>query len=336
MTTTLGRRSSVDILYNRISISPHIKTGTYTDNLSGQADEISLVIEDREQYWTGKWAPRKGSTLSAALILANWGENKSTKRSLGTFEIDEIEVVSMPSEATIKAISIPSSSSIRGEGKNTAWEKATLKKVGQDIAKRNKLKLHFELSENPHYDRVEQAGESDVKFLMRLCEEAGAALKVSNSHIVILDEADYEANEAKVTILKSDKRIQHYSGRSTLNGIYRACKVIYEDPKTKKTISYTFVPPKAPKVGRTLIVNEEVKSHDQAKKLAKNRLRNENKNAETMTLTFTGADFFYAGMTLKLSGFGMFNGKYIITQAHVSWGGRTESILSLRKCLEGY
>ncbi len=49
--------------------------------------------------------------------------------------------------------------------------------VAGDIAKANKLKLYFEVSDNPKKDRYEQENETDLMFLYRLCRDEGLCLK---------------------------------------------------------------------------------------------------------------------------------------------------------------
>lgn len=334
-----GRRVYLDIRYNTKNISedlsPFIKEWSNTDNLSGEADDISITLEDREKRWMGKWMPAKGASLKISAIYTGWDDPKTKKKYLGVFEIDEIEISAPPSQTVIRAISVPETSSLRTE-KHRSWEKTTLKKVAGDIAKANKMKFYFDSEENPEFERIEQAGETDLQFLMRLCKDAGLALKVTNNSIAIFDEAKFESAPAKNTIKQSDERVLEYQGRTTLTGIYRACRVEYTDPRRKKTIKYTFVPPKAPKTGRILVVNEQVNSQAQAIRLAKKRLREENKNATTLTIRLAGMTDYYAGQTVNLKEFGAFDGKYIITQVKTTGGNGTVTTLELRKCLEGY
>ncbi|QPA33367.1 phage late control D family protein [Thermaerobacillus caldiproteolyticus] len=334
-----GRRVYLDIRYNNKNISedlsPFITEWSHTDNMSGEADDISISLGDREKKWMGTWMPSKGASLKVTSIYMGWDDPKTKKKYLGVFEIDEIEISAPPSRTITRAISVPETSSLRTE-KHRSWEKATLKKVAGDIAKANKMKFYFDSEENPELERVEQAGETDLRFLMKLCTDSGLALKVTNNSIAIFDEAKFESTPAKSTIKRSDERILEYQGRTTLTGTYRACRVEYTDPRRKKTIKYTFVPPKAPKTGRILVVNEQVNSQAQAIRLAKKRLREENKNATTFTIRMAGMTDYYAGQTVNLKEFGAFDGKYIITRVNTVGGQKTETTLELRKCLEGY
>lgn len=333
-----SRRTYLDITYNskniKAELEEHLKDWTYTDNLSGQIDDLQVVLEDVEKKWLSSWFPSKGSLLNATIYKKYW-KSSPIKTKIGKFEVDEITAV--PSEVTIKALAVPESSSIRGESKSKAWEKTTLKVVAGDIAKRNGLKLYYQANDNPKKDRYEQESETDLMFLYRLCQDEGFCLKLSNQSIVILDEADYERKSTVATITRESKsddeiQVEDWSAKTTLTGIYKSCRLVYKVSKNK-TIRASFTPPKAPKTGRTLVIKEQVKSVAEGQRLCKKRLREANKEATTVSLTVTSEKHLDAGDTVNLKGFGKFDGKYIITQAAHS---QTTVELALRKCLEGY
>ncbi|MCM3567845.1 phage late control D family protein [Neobacillus mesonae] len=342
-----GRRISTDILYNNqtisVDIDPFITDVRFTDNFTGSADTISISLGDRERKWMNSWKPKKGASLEASLnISPDWGSINSSKRKLGYFEIDDISISGPSNKLTVDATSIPQSSSLKGQKKTRSWENTTFKKVAADIAKQNKLKLYFSVEENPSFDRVDQESETDLAFLMKLCNDSGFALKVANKSISIFDEVKFEKEAIVDTISRTDFRLIDYSGSDTLNNVYKSCKVTYtytttENNKKKvKTISATFTPSRPPESDRILVVNEKVKSKAAALNLAKKKLRAENKNGTTFSLKLAGFLTYYAGQTINLSGFGGFDGKYIITSVSGSVGNSSETNLELRKCLEGY
>lgn len=341
MTKMEARRAYLEVKYNKTNISKHIEPyvlgWSFTDNLSGQADELQLNLQDREQVWIYDWMPDKGATLKANIVRNNWRYWGLVERSvLGQFDIDDIEVSGPPSIVNINSISVPTSSSLNGENKNRAWEKVKLSVVTKDIANKNGLKLFFDTKDNPTYDRIEQTEETDLEFLTRICNDAGLCLKISNRSIVIFDEEKYESEEPVMTITKGDSNIIRYSGSSTLTGVYKSCRVDYQDGKKKKKISTTYTPPNPPKTGRVLVINEKVSSIAEGQRLAKKRLRQENKNAVKMSLTLLGDILLFAGRTVLIKGFGAFDGKYIITQAVHSQQNGYQTSIQIRKCLEGY
>lgn len=336
-----ARRTYLSLKYNNQKldayIHPFLKEWAITDNLSGAADDLEILLEDTQRLWRGSWMPPQGALLTASIVHQNWyGDGKTHTKAMGLFEIDEIGLKHREG-VRIAAISIPESGSLRGQQKSRSWEKTKLKTVFSDIAKANGMKLQYNSDENPDVDRVEQASEQDIKFLMRLCQENGLSLKISNKTIVVMDEAKYEKAAAQATVQMSDPYLLDYEFIKSLNGRYRAAKVEYRDPSKKKTIRYTFTPSKAPKVGRILVINEQVKSTAEAMKLAKKRLREANKDADTASFIFSEIKNFFSGMTINVKGFGGFDGKYIITQTRFT-GGENGAITAInaRKCLEGY
>lgn len=336
-----ARSANLQLTYENVDISadlrPHLISWTYTDNLSGQADDLQITLEDRGQLWTGDWMPDKGAVVKAKIVRKNWEEDgKTDELPLGQFEIDEIEVGSPSSTVTIKSVSIPESSSLRGEAKNRAWEKTRLSVVAADVAAGAGVKLFYDTDDDPEYDRIEQTEESDLVFLQRLCNDAGLALKVSDAQVVIFDEAKYERQEPVDTIIRNQARIISFRARTTLTGLYSSSWVDYHNTEQKDSIKYEFTPPNPPRTGRVLVINERVTSIAEAERLAKKRLREANKDGTTFSLSLAGDIRYLAGLTVNLSGWGAFDGKYIITQAgHSQQSGYTTN-LELRKCLEGY
>ncbi|MEX3625830.1 phage late control D family protein [Viridibacillus arvi] len=332
----------LDIKYNNKNITneldKHIVDWTYTDNLSGQIDDLQLTLEDVENKWMNSWFPTKGALLEVSKCHRQ--DNGAIIRTmLGKFEVDEIDARGPGVQVVIKALSTPEKSSLRGQEKSKAWEKATLKMVAGDIAKANGLKLVFKANETEKKDRIEQDQQTDIAFLHEQCNSEGLCLKISNNAIVILDEADYEDKPTVTTIYRDNKKVDAdilvvtWNARTTLTGIYHSCTVKHKDTKSKKLIEGTYTPPKPPTTTRKLIEKEQVKSVAEAQKLAKKKLRQANKEATTVDLVIFSKKHMYAGQTVQLEQFGKFNGKYIISQTTYSNGNTS---LKLRKCLVGY
>ena len=134
------RTSSIKILYNNkdisTDISKYIKSINYTDNLSGEADDLQITLEDRQGLWQSAWMPEKGATLEVSIITSRWNnlESQNDTLRLGYFEIDEITSSEPPREVQIKSVSIPDNSGLRGEERSRSWEKTKLYTIASDIA----------------------------------------------------------------------------------------------------------------------------------------------------------------------------------------------------------
>lgn len=347
-----ARRISTILKYNSTDISAdisrHLKSISYTDNLSGEADDLQITLEDREGLWQSTWMPEKGALLDATLQQKHWQTLSALPQSLrlGLFEIDEITSSGYPSEVQIKAVSVPDNNTLRGTERSRSWEKAKLQVIANDIASAAGISLFWDTEENPVLDRAEQTEQSDLSFLYAICKDKGLALKISDKKIIVFDEAKYEAEKAKITIVKPGTVYKKESGmkylfvgtgyslRSKLRDVYAACRVSYQQGKSKSKIEAVYSVPG--KTGKTLQVSEQVESVAEAMRLAKKRLREKNKDEITGSFSLPGNFALAAGSTVQLQGFGAFDGKYLITRAsHDVSNGYTVSI-DVRRCLNGY
>jgi phage protein D len=280
----------------------------------------------------------KGATMQAVIVQENWtGDGKDKVLDCGLFEVDSIDVSGPPQKVTLKGTSIPYTSTARTQKKTKAWEKIKLSGIANEIAAANGLKCMFESAYDPLYTRKEQVQESDIVFLKRLCKDAGISLKVTAKIIVLFDEAAYEQKAAVRTIKKGSTDVLSYSFSTNLNDTsYSKCHVSYTDPATGKVIEYTYTPESSDKSGQVLEINEKVSSKEEARQLAMKRLREKNKGEYKANFTLVGDVLMVAGVTVTLSGYGFFDGKYIVEQAvHTVSGGYTVAI-TLHKVLEGY
>lgn len=310
-----------------------ITTGGETSRAVKEAE-----VKDQEQEGSKSSGQAKPKLVSAVLVQQNWNDTgKDLTLDIGTFEIDSIDMSGPPDNVTVKSTSIPYTSKLRMEKKNKAWEKISLKGIGQEIAGKNGLKLMYESSDNPTYKRKEQVQTSDIKFLQTLCHAAGKALKVTTLTIVIYDAAEYDKKPAVRTFKKGSGDIISYKmGTKLTDTAYTSCHVSYTDPDSKETIEYTYTPDSKIGTGQVLEVNEKVNSKAEAVRLAKKRLREKNTQEYTASLKVVGDVSLVAGITVKLKGFQQFDKKYKVTQAkHNLLEGYTVD-LSLKQVLEGY
>lgn len=364
----MARRAWLQVIYSNKgadgkdiseTLAEYLLSVSYTDNLSGQVDDISLTLEDKAGLWQGDWMPTKGATLDVTLHTYNWYslyEGEITV-SLGMFDVDEIELSSAPDVVTIKAVAITvgDDSTLRSTLHSRTWENISVQKLANDIAQENEMDLSWYCDDNPIIDKVEQDEESDLDMLQKVCNDAGFALKVTTNEIIIFDEAAYEEEDPLIEIYhpdtqkvidisdeddeaKPERILQNtgYSFKSKLRDVYWACHVKYAKDKDKAVIEGTFVDPNK-ESGAVLEVNQEVNSQAEAERLAKKKLREKNREEYTGSFNTIGQPFLCAGETVEMIGFGTFSGKYIITQAKhdLSSSGFVTSI-EIRRCLIGY
>lgn len=347
-----ARRILTIIKYNNkdisADISKYLKSISYTDNLSGEADDLQITLEDKAGLWQSTWMPEKGALLDVMLQQKYLQTLSALPQSLrlGLFEIDEITSSGYPSEVQIKAVSVPDNNTLRGTERSRSWEKAKLQVIANDIASAAGMSLFWDTEENPVLDRAEQTEQSDLSFLYAICKDKGLALKISDKKIIIFDEAKYEAEKAKITIVKPGTVYKKESGmkylfvgtgyslRTKIRDIYAACRVSYQQGSSKSNIEATYTA--AGKKGKTLQVNEQVESVAEALNLAKKRLREKNKDEVTGSLNMLGNFVLLSGVTVNLLGFGAFDDKYLITRASHDIGSGYTTNIDVRRCLNGY
>lgn len=280
----------------------------------------------------------KGTEIHAMVIQKNpYSNGKDKVLDCGVFEIDSVSYTGPPQKLSIKATSIPYKTKLRQTKRSRTWENTTLKNMGAKIAKSNGMKFMYLSDSNPTYKRKEQVNMTDIAFLKKMCKKAGISLKVTSKTIVLFDAADYEKKKEVKKIKAGKGNILSYSfSTKTADTAYSSCHVIYTDPNTKKTIEATYTPENANSDGQKLEVKQKVSSVAEAQELARKSLRAKNKGETTAEFTLVGDVDYVAGITVRVYGYGEFNGKYIVEQATHSITGGYKVQIKLRSCLEGY
>lgn len=280
----------------------------------------------------------KGTEIHAMVIQKNpYSDGKDKVLDCGVFEIDSVNYTGPPQKLSIKATSIPYKAELRQTKHNKVWENTTLKNMAEKIGKRSNFKVMYLSNSNPVYKRKEQINMTDIAFLKKMCKNAGISLKVTSKTIVLFDAADYEKKKEVKKIKAGKGNILSYSfSTKTADAAYSSCHVIYTDPDTKKTIEATYKPENANKDGQTLEIKQKVSSVAEAMELARKSLRAKNKGETTAEFTLVGDVDYVAGITVRVYGYGEFNGKYIVEQATHNITGGYKVQIKLRSCLEGY
>lgn len=356
----LSRRAWLEIKYIPVGetegkdisedVSKYLISMSYTDNLSDAADDVTLTLEDRAQLWMEDWFPEgEGNMLDITIHTYNSGTlwNGEAVFAVGKFEIDEVEVVGFPSTVQIKSVSVTGASSLRGTQRNQTWEKISVWKCAADICERNNLSLIWDCEENPNLDHVEQADESDLSFLQKICKDNGMSLKIMAEKIAIFDDAKYEAQDPIITVYKPGTKVAlddktmplhwltSYNMRAKTRDTYGSCRVKYQKGEKKEVIEGSFTIPGREK-GRVLFVREQVENTAEAERLAKKKLREANKEEVTGSFATIGNTALAAGTTIELKNFGKFDGKYLMTKVSHNVAANYTTSVDIRRCLNGY
>lgn len=335
-----ARRINLAIQYDGTDISSSVasflESCTISDVMGGSADSVDITLQDKNELWQGDWLPDRGALLTIALIQENWhGMSDAQTLPIGKFELDEVECSMAPHEVKIKAVSVPNNSNLRGVEKTRSWEKTKLSVIAKDITTGAGMELYYDTQEDPQLDRAEQSEQTDLEFLLKLCNDAGLALKVTDGKIAIFDEEKFEKADPVRTITNGESALLSWSLKASIHNIYKACHVKYKHNKKSELIEYTFTDPNKKK-GMTLEVHDKVENVAEAEKLAKKKLREKNREETTVTMSMIGDFDLLASNTVQLAGFHKFDGKYIIVKATHSIGSAYTVSMDLRKCIDGY
>ena len=284
----------------------------------------------------------KGLSIQAAILRCNWnGDGKDILLDCGQFELDSIQASGPPNTVTIKATSLPYSSTIRQMKKSKAWEGYYLSGIANEMAGAAGMAVIYESGNDPYYDRVEQITQTDITFLQTLCQNAGISLKVSNNILVLFDQADYEQKDAVFTIsygVTGYTKWRLDTGEAEVK--YTSCRVSYTKPSGEVVQGTAYVEDYKSNDdnNQRLEITAAVTNAGEAKALAEKKLRQHNKFELTASFTLPGDPALTAGRTVALRGWGMWSGKYMIKQAKhsVSGSGGYTTQITLRKILEGY
>ena len=321
-----------------------ISNGWATINHGGATAYVSsqYITEGNSENNTETVAPSTGFTIQAVFVRENWnGDGKDIVLDCGQFSLDAVTAEGPPSTVAIKATALPYGTRIRQTKKSKAWESVTLSLVASEIAAAGGMTCLYESSSDPFYDRLEQVLTSDIEFLQTLCHNAGISLKVTNNIIVLFDQVEYESKPPVFDIKRGDGKYLKWrlmSGETDTK--FTSCRVSYTDPATGSQIegiAYIEDYKADGKNNQQLEVSAKVVSIADAKTLAEKRLRLVNKYGLTAQFTYPGNPDLMAGLTVTLSDWGMWSGKYIIAQAqHTVDNSGYRTQLRLRRVLEGY
>lgn len=347
-----GRQLVATITWDSIEISkdiaPYLLELDYTDNLTSAADDLSIVLEDRDGLWSGDWRPVFGDTATARIKAEPW-LTQVTDLNIGTFAHDKFALSGGNSGkvANLKCVSAPLATGLRRRKRTKGHSGVTLKQIAQDIADRAGLTLLWDGDAGLTYKRREQRDKSDLEFLEEACKEVGRNLKVTqdpNSQgysLAIFDELTRDSAESVGSLDLHGGRVLEYSFDGDDSGRYGSCHINFYDPRTGKTAPGQYPPdgvtvPGLDANGQTLEVRMSIESRGEATAKAKALLRNANRFGTSGKLVTVGDPGLVAGVTFDLVNAYGFSGKYIITKAtHHCVGGYTCS-LDVRLCLVGY
>lgn len=343
---SMARRAKAKVIFDGADISKDLEQYLlqieYVDNDEDDADTLSIKVQDREGVWQSKWLGAmweagKAMSIQAVISACNWNSTGGDSvLDCGAFELDAVSAQGPPNTITIKGTSAPYNCTLQQTQHSKSWESYDLKKIAGEIADNAGMAVQYLPKPVPSYARVEQYRCSDIMFLKKLCQDAGFSVKICNKIIVIFEQKEYEVKGPVRTFSKGDGTYTSYKLYTNETQTYALCHVYYNNDGnliewTQKAEDYD---PKN-NSNQKLEIQQKVGSVEEAKALAKEMLRLYNKFAFEAQFTVPGDTSLVAGATFQISGFGKFDGKYLIktSQHTVSGSGGYVTTVKGQKAL---
>ncbi len=300
------------IAYQGVNISgeiaPMVRRIAYVDRLSDAAGEIELEVEDREHRWQGPWYPALGDVMNV-----NIGYQGEPMLSCGDFELDDLELAGPPDVFRMRALAAYITPAMR-TANSAGFENQTLLEIAAEIAGKYSLAIVSAPDlEAVAFSRVTQDHETDLGFLKRLAIEHGYDFTVRGAAMVFFAIAALETAPPAATVVRSDT--ERFDFRNRTRKIYRGAQVAYFDPATKQLITAVAAPGAPAPIGDTLKIVTRCENAAQAALKANAAFHRHNMLFTTVSLVLPGAPILAAGSALLLSGWGAFDGTYLIEVA---------------------
>lgn len=279
-------------------------------------NQITTTTEQQTENITPRTTAagfRKGTRIDFMIEQKATGGNKV--QTYDDFELDTV-ALGFPSTFTIKATSLPHTSTVREQKKTRVFENKKNSEILQEVANDCGMKCFYDSEYDPLHERLEQQDCSDIFFLKWLAEKSGLALKATSNMLIMFDEAAYEAREIYRTYAKTDCISWDFK-TGFADAAYSSCHVTYTTD-SGEVIEYTYTPQTSTGGnGEVLeIKNEKVANVDEARILAMKRLREKNKGEFSASITLPGDCYICGGLTVELAeDFGGWSGKYIVDKA---------------------
>lgn len=307
------RTASLELFYNGVNatedFSSKAEAFTYTDIASGEADTISITVNNKSGQWLNNFMPEDGDYIDVKIIVENW-DSEGDNRSLlcGKFDIDDFKASGYMETSSLGGITIPIQTDINVTAKTRTYNKTTTKTILSDVCTAAGISLVYE-SEDYSVEELEQSNQTDLDFAYSLCKTYGLALKLYDSKMVVYDQTVYENKPAAYTIHKED--MQTYSYIKTKSKLYDSVQIQYANPKSNKTLTYAYTIPGC-SGKRTLYINEQADTYEDAERKAKSQLWENIRSAVKLTMKVKGDTKHIAAQNIQIEGMGKANGKYFI------------------------
>lgn len=286
------------------ALAPFVTSIEVSDSLD-KKDSLAITLEDSLDKWKEAWYPVKTDTLSL-----EFGYQGGSILKIGKFAIDEIRFSAPPDTVQIQALAVDLSKPLETK-KTRTFKNLSLKQIVQQVAAEAGLQVLGEI-DNIQLLCRRQNNSSDLGFLKQLALDYGYYLALKEDRLIFTKREKLKKDESRLQVDKSDCISCSFSDQT--HQVYKACNVVYWDPRQKKTLKYTHQV-EGLKTGDILIIKSRVENEEQAKAKAQAALTEKNERQVQGQLSLPGATVYTAGTQIELTGLGVLSGVYTIMSA---------------------
>jgi uncharacterized protein len=288
-------------------IQPLLLSFSYRDNFEGEADQLSLTLRNDDGRFLIAKTPKKGDKISGAIQTAD------TLLPCGTFTVDEISYTGSRSTGhtvTLNAVSTPITKALRTKT-SAAHEGKTLRHLADAIAQQHGFTVAGITRDFP-INRITRFHETDLGFLARISQDFGYLFSLKDSTLVFTTFQGLNKRDPVATLERS--KCLNYSVREKASDTFSEGSNRYHDSKLKKTfedLRDAGANPSADAFRTTARVDSGTSSIDKVT----NRLHRANLKQVEITATIPGNVRYRSGNNVLISGFGRYDGKYMVITA---------------------
>ena len=181
----------ITVFYDEFELWPgSIQEVTFTDNLTGALDEVSVQIADPEHKWISGWVPKKNDRIRFEARL------DGLLLKVPDFFVDSWDITTFPGSASIRALSETTQSAGNADSRKNGSQlrkkrtanhyNVTLRALVSAIAQRNDLKLMWQGEDTAEAAIIRQKNTSDLAFLNTIAQQTGRVCKLQNGHLIFI------------------------------------------------------------------------------------------------------------------------------------------------------
>ena len=278
---------------------------SYTDNLEGKADEITITIHDNDGRWQDEWDPSDGDKL-----LVYIGD-KINEVSCGEFFIDTYSLMSIsPDIIELKGISIPPTKTLRTR-KNRAYENISIREILNTIAENAGMDSVF-IGDDFLIKRETQFKETDLSFLSKLGAKYGFAFSCRGLILYMISVYSLQEQDVVADLTKQD--FDSLTVNSTISQKANELKAYRFNPYTGQVLESG---DKSSNVDNkeTYATWIRVDGDTQLNRVVKKMLNDNDTSKTTIDGTLNGTHLLMAGVNFKLKNAGRNSGIYHVTSS---------------------